>query len=331
MVGMLIVSLGFHGCAGIYSVVEFEVLEPATVSFPDHVNQLLIMNRSPFNLNVISEEDRAGMSKEHLVILDTAISNSLNRGLYNMLQQSPIQSFHQPIYIKSRQSDTTLLEELYLTKREVSDLCSQWGGDAIISLELYKLDVDEDQITYADDPGLAITHFYQISNEVHWNIYLPESPRPFDTYTMKDTLYFTDLLDGQWQPVPDVLGMIRELFYHTGTNYGRYLVPVWTRASRLLYKGKGDSLKLASIYTDQGEWEKAYSVWKGLLDSEDSTMVSKAYHNLAIYYELEDKLDSADYLAGMAMTYDTLEVVRDYKEELETRIMNRWEILKQVQ
>jgi hypothetical protein len=46
---------------------------------------------------------------------------------------------------------------------------------------------------------------------------------------------------------------------------------------------------------------------------------------------LDDKLDSADYLAGMAMKYDTLEVVRDYKEELETRIMNRREILKQVQ
>jgi hypothetical protein len=59
--------------------------------------------------------------------------------------------------------------------------------------------------------------------------------------------------------------------------------------------------------------------------------MSRAYHNMAIYYELEDKLDSANLLAGLAVTYDTLEVIRNYKEELETRVLNREEILQQIE
>ena len=58
--------------------------------------------------------------------------------------------------------------------------------------------------------------------------------------------------------------------------------------------------------------------------------MSRAYHNMAIYYELEDKLDSANLLAGMAVTYDTLEIIRNYKEELETRVLNRKQILEQI-
>jgi hypothetical protein len=124
--------------------------------------------------------------------------------------------------------------------------------------------------------------------------------------------------------------MIAELFYHSGSRYGRYLVPVWNQASRTLYKGKGDSLKLASKYTDLGEWDKAFSIWKSLTTSTDSVLVSKAYHNMAVYYELEDRLDSASYLVDQALGYDSLEVVLNYREELDVRLLNKKEVIEQV-
>ena len=125
--------------------------------------------------------------------------------------------------------------------------------------------------------------------------------------------------------------MIRETFRFSGEKYGRYLVPVWTSASRILFRGREKPLKEAAKLTDQGEWDQAYLIWQGLLGGEDSTLVSKAYHNLAVYYELEDKLDSANILAGLAVRYDTLEAVANYKEELETRLLNKQEILKQLE
>jgi hypothetical protein len=328
---ILTAFLLLNGCAGTYSVVEFEVLEPANVSFPDHVQKLIIMDRAPVTLDVFDEEDVQGMDSEELFMIDTIISYNLLRGVYEMFQQSPIERFKNPVFLNENRRDTTALKDMILTKPEVAELCNKYGGDAIVSLEYYTVDLDQtSNSTQSVDDEVMLTHYYIISNKVQWNIYLPESPRPFDTYTTIDTIYFTDFLDGVYQPVPDATGMVRELSRLSGKKYGRYLVPVWTNASRLLFRGKNDTLKLASRYTDEGDWDTAFGLWNELINSQDSSAVSRAYHNMAIYYELEDKLDSANLLAGMAVTYDTLEIIRNYKEELETRVLNRKQILEQI-
>lgn len=328
---IVLVILVVHGCAGTYSVVEFEVLEPANVSFPDHVQKLILMDRAPVTKDVFEKDDVDGLSEEGLYILDTIISYNLLRGVYEMFQQSPIDRFKDPIFLNEKRSDTTALGDLILTKREVMDLCQKYGGDAVVSLEYYSVDLDQSTGTGRDaDSGELWLHYYIVSNEIRWNIYLPESPRPFDTYKTIDTLYFTDVLEGVFQPIPSAPGMIRELSLQSGRKYGRYLVPVWTQASRMLFRGNNDSLRIASRFTDEGDWEGAFAIWNELLNSQDSAVISKAYHNMAIYYELEDQLDSADLLSGLAVQYDTLEVIRNYKDELETRLLNRKEILQQI-
>jgi hypothetical protein len=308
-------------------VVDFEVLEPANIEFPDRVGKLIILDRAPVTPDVFHKDNVKGLSREGLYIVDTIISNNLINGLKEVLDESPIDRFKDPVMLVEKRTDTTNLEDLFLTKREVSEYCQQFKADAIISLELYKMHLDEDVI---GDGYSYWTHYYIVSNEIHWNIYLPDSPRPFDVYKTIDTLYFTDLLDLEVQSIPDPSGMVREISLLSGKKYGRYLVPVWTHTSRLIYKGRGDSLKMASKYTDQGEWDLAFPIWRELLQSQDSTMVSKAYFNMAVYYELEDNLDSAEMLAGMALRYDTLETIREYHEELETRLQNRNKVLRQV-
>lgn len=281
-------------------------------------------------MDVLEEEDRKGIKREHLVIIDTLISNNTLRGLEAVLQESPIENFHHPIWLSDRRLDTSSLGDRILTKPEVIELCSRYGADAVISFESYTVDIDEHYDYYPDAPNTIMNHYYEVSNQVKWNIHLPISPKPFNTYVTIDTLYFSDVLDGAFLPVPSVVKMIGELFYESGSKYGRYLVPVWIQTSRALFKGKGDSLKLASKYTDKGLWDEAFSIWNKLTESSDSTMVSKAYHNMAIFYELEDNLDSANYMVNMALAYDSLELVESYREELEIRIINREEVINQV-
>ena len=315
---------------GIYSVVEFEVLEPATVNFPDHVNQLLILNRAPFTFDVFNEEDREGMEAEHLTIIDTLITNTTFRGMQEVLRESPIDRFHTPLWVSERRTDTALLDDLILTKREVETICSTYKVNALISLEYYSMDINERIVHYSDAPSMVQHHYYEVSNNLKWNIHLPESPTPFDSYSTADTIYFTDIQDGESIPIPSAIEMVAELFRNSGRNYGRYLVPVWNSASRTLYKGKGDSLKLASKFTDNGDWIKAFSIWKDLSQSTDSTSVSKACHNMAVYYELEDNLDSASLMVDRALKYNNLELISNYRDELETRILNQKEVRDQV-
>ena len=87
---------------------------------------------------------------------------------------------------------------------------------------------------------------------------------------------------------------------------------------------------MAVKHTDVGDWESAFSIWNGLTSSVDSTMVAKAYNNLAIYYEIEDQLDSASAMVNMALEFDSLEVLKYYREELDVRLLNRTDIEKQV-
>jgi len=322
--------MGLHSCAGLYNVVEFEILEPATVSFPDHISQLLVINRSPFTMDIVSEGNRTDLEIEHLLVVDTLATNSMFHGMHHEFVRSPIERFHTPLWFSERRRDTASLDDLVLTKREVNDLCIQFGADAIISLEQYSFGINE-MIDYFPNTRKEIrTHYFEVFNKIDWCIYLPNSPRPFDTYSMVDTLFFTHILDGEMQNSASAIEMLRELFYHSGARYGRYLVPVWTSASRLIYRKNGDTLKLASKYTDRGDWENAYALWNELIHSNDSSRISKAYNNLAIYHELEDNLDSASRLIDLALKYDTLEAVRLYREELDNRLLNRNEIIKQV-
>ncbi|MDF1574168.1 MAG: DUF6340 family protein [Bacteroidales bacterium] len=327
---LALLSMALHGCRSIYSVVEFEVLEPATVQFPDQVNQLLFLNRAPLTPLIWAENNQTGMDARQLVLLDTLIMNNLHRGILEVLRSSPIESFHMPIWLSDRRMDTSLLEERILTKREVADMCDTMGGDAVISLEFYSAALDQHFDYYKESPGEVQNHYYEVSNRLIWNIYLPDNPRPFDRYTLTDTLFFPAISDGEFLPYSPGVDMIRELFYGSGIKYGSYLVPIWNRTTRLLYGGKEDSLKLAVKYTGKGDWEQAYSIWNRLSESGDSTLGSKAYYNMAIYYEIEDNLDSASMMLDMALERDTLARVRMYREELDVRLLNRNDILKQV-
>ena len=318
-----------HSCAGIYSVVEFEVLEPASVSLPEEVNQLIVLNRAPISLHSFEKKDVEGLERKHLMILDTIIVRSVQRGLLNVFQESPIERFQQIIWLDDRREDTTLLEDLILTRREVDDLCMENGGDAILSLESYSMDYEEHVQSFSDSYLMA-TKYYEISSVISWIIYLPGSPRPFDRYTMVDTLFFTEVLDGELIRRYSVAQMLSEAFYKSGRKYGRYLVPVWNSTSRNLYKGREEELKKAAKHTNRGNWDEAYKIWEGMSKGQDRTAAAKALYNMAVFHELEDQLGFASKLVNEALERDTLELIINYKEEIDTRILNQKELLKQV-
>lgn len=325
----IILVLLLQGCAGNYRVVEFEILEPATVEFPGDVNQIIFLNRAPVSYDIWGEQNQILMEPRQLVLLDTVIINNLFRGVLDVLRDSPVDNFHIPIWLSDRRTDTTGLEDLVLTRREVDNICDTIKGDAIISLEIYTVSLDQHFDYYSDAPGEILNHYYEISNSLKWNIHLPGYPRPYDSYSTIDTLFFPAIIDGEILPYVPGVDMLRQLFYNSGNKYGKYLVPVWNQASRVLFSRGNDSLRLAIKHTDAGDWDRAYTIWNNMTSLEDSTLVAKAYHNMAVYLELEDKLDSASIMLDLAISHDSLAVDTLYREELDVRILNRKDIMKQ--
>jgi hypothetical protein len=329
--GIVFFCLLLGGCASIYSVVEFEVLEPATVRFPEQVQQLIILNRAPLTPDVWDEVNQEELDARQLVLLDTLINNNLDRGILEVLRNSPIQRFQYPIWLSDRRTDTIALENRMLTRREVDNICDTIGGDAIISMEYYVVGLLEHYEYFRDNPTEIQNRYFEVHNKIKWNIHLPGRPTPFDSYVTADTLYYPSIENGTWVGTyvsgPD---MIRDLFYESGYRYGMYLVPVWITTTRYLYRGKEDALKMAIRRTDAGDWETAYSIWEEMSESPDSVAAAKAVYNLAIYYELEDQLDTASIMVDRALELDSLELARNYREELDVRLLNRKELESQV-
>ena len=210
------------------------------------------------------------------------------------------------------------------------DICDTLSGDAIISLELYTVGLNQHFDYYKDAPDEIQNHYFEVFNSVKWNIHLPESPKPFDSYTTIDTLFFPAIINGEFKEFAPGVDMIRDLFYDSGLKYGSYLVPVWNRTSRILYRKGDDSLKEAIKHTDEGDWDHAFSIWNHLTESPDSALAAKSYNNMAIYFELEDKLDSASMMLNLSLEYDSLDQVRLYRDELDVRLLNRKDIERQV-
>ncbi len=51
---------------------------------------------------------------------------------------------------------------------------------------------------------------------------------------------------------------------------------------------------------------------------------------MAIFHELDDDLQKASSLAHEALKRDSLELINSYKDEIDTRILNQKELIKQV-
>jgi len=318
-----------HGCLSTYSLVEFEELEPASLIFPENVSQPLVLNRLPDSRFLFDEEETEKLSGEQLMILDTLVSNNVFRGLYSILRDSPIQHFYWPVWSKEHQPALLLNNDFLLTKKEVSDLCRENNSDVIFSLEGFYLDIDNTNHTLLS----RTNSFYnlQLISKSEWNVYLPQAPKPYNEFEVIDTMKYwlsTDIRNRK--PFPSSK-MIRKASYRSGARYGRHITPVWKRASRNMYTGQHSSLRKGSRYTDKGDWEQAYKLWSELSLKGNMKSKAKAYYNMAVYYELEDKLDTASFLVDSALICKPLELIETYRKDLDKRMQKKTTITKQVE
>ena len=326
LIKILFVLVFLNGCAASYTSVSFEILEPAVVSLPEHVSHVGILNRAPISYHVFDSADIRNLTKEQLVKVDTVITLNILKSLNQKLSTSKVSAYHLPIWFSSRRKDTIGLD-IPLTKREVNDLCRMHGVDIIISLEYYKLNIE---VKKDWDLDYLVSEYYEVSNQVKWAIYQRDFPRPFNEYTTRDTLVYIYWLEGYYYDTGESLDKVRDISRKSGETYGNYLVPTWSVVNRTLYKGRGSDLRKAIRYTNKGEWDSAYTIWNHLLVNEDSALAAKAAYNLAIYFELEDKLDTALRYVKRSHNLDSTDLSESYQDDLEVRIINRDQVLKQV-
>ncbi len=320
------ISLLF-ACSGVYHTVEFETLKPATLNLPDNVSQLLTLNRLPADFINLGTDSVVSTSSGQPLILDTLISNNIFRGLYAVLRDSPLITFHWPIWSEERQQEVLARNNAILTKREVIDLCSEHYSDAILSLESFHLSIENEYLGRKDT--FVYTVVSQLISKATWFIYLPQSPKPFNEFVVIDTLGYWTSRDMRKPLLPD-LEKLRAISYESGLSYGQFVSPVWSKTERSIYSGRALELKEGSELTEKGEWDKAYTLWNDLSHNGRRKNRARAFYNMAVFYELEDQLDSASYLVDQALSSYSFKLIQSYKKELDLRLQSKSKIIKQV-
>lgn len=305
-------------------MVSFEVLEPAEISFPEDVSQFLVMHRLPAAHMLLDTVTLSTFGRKDFDGMDTLIAFNIYRGLYNRLRQSPVYSHRWPNWAFEIQSDILASGEVRLNKREVAGLCREYAADVIICLESCRLNFRLEDTAWIR--GEVYEPHYRGSLSSHWVVYLPDHPRPFKELDIWDTI---DHRLDRWSL--NAFELVRRTALQNGRRFGEKVTPHWQQTSRAIYSGTHPDLYKASMETREGNWDSAFERWKKMSGSGSKHKRARAMYNMAVFYELEDRLDSAAALLEQAVALTDDSLVHTYCHEMHRRLEKQDSVYRQVE
>jgi hypothetical protein len=313
--------------------VSIKVLNPADITFPEGIRKVVVVNRTYPDeegkvLNVIE-----GVLTGEGIGTDRRATEECIRGMIETMLQSPRFDLVRPSTTTLRGSGTGAFPET-LSWEVVQRICEESGADALITLEAFDSDsrlayrnvvVKEKQkdgrildVPYVDsDMRMIVTN--------GWRIYDYRNRRIIDEFRADDYLNFNGRGRVQQEALanlPPRFDALMRTGFHAGQQYGHRISPMWGRVSRSYYKKGNEDLKRAARYAERDKWDEAANIWRNLTKSQESKIAERASYNMAVFCEVEGRLDLAIEWANNAYQDYGLKKARDYSRTLKAR-MNR--------
>ncbi|MCF8346158.1 MAG: DUF6340 family protein [Bacteroidales bacterium] len=315
------------GCFASRSYVSFEVLDPAGITYPESVDRVAFMNRSPVAVQYAENIKNQKIDPVTLQIIDTIVGNNLRKGFSEGIRQADIAYLDDMPLINYRRMDTLKLSEPLdpVTLERIFELNNV---DALVSLENYGVTLYRSYRYYSFE-NLDYTYEYTLILDVLWRVY-ERNAGLLDERNRRDTLYYYNYSDMNPSDYWSNATVLRDGSLEAGFRYGITHVPVWLQVSRILYRGGEKGLVTAAEHADRGEWDAAAEIWDGLTGHESPRIAAKALHNLAIHYELMDDMEAALAASGRALALWDNEEIRQYNRILKKRMTDQEKLMQQV-
>lgn len=326
---LAIFALVISGCAGSRSYVSFEILEPASITFPIDVNQVGYLNRAPYSEDIFKDVIR-DLDPITLFMVDSMVCNNLRRGFKDGTQNDGITYLDTLPNISLRRKDTTGYMEP-ISQQRLTRLLDLNNLDAVVSLDYFELDLaiynsryEFLEAQFIEEFGYEMKLLYRIYGSGKGKDYL------IDSYQLHDTIYFVNRANEPSSTYVNGSDVVRLGSYEFGYRAGSRQIPKWRMVSRILYRGGSEEMRKSAQHVDNGNWEEAKLLWEEIADDDDVKLAAKALNNLAIYYETGDDIETAMEYANLAAERWENTVIEDYRQELVIRDENADEIIKQV-
>lgn len=325
---IFLVSLFLMGCASSKSFVNIEVLEPAKVTYPPSVSNVGFVNRAPFCKDMLSESNKEKLDRNGLYIVDTIVIKNLYKGFNKGRYSEEVSYLENLVLIDLRRKDTIGQAEK-MDRELLKNIFSAYDLDALVSLDYYNLSLNKSYPFYSWERNEYIQE-YRYHIDIQFRIYLKGNPDPIDKFRFRDTLFYRNFISNPittYYSATDVLKLGSE---EIGYFFGRRQVPTWTEVSRVIYRGGNKELRMAAEHTDTGDWDSAVDLWEGITGSEENKNMAKAYHNLAVFYEIDDDIGNAVIMSDSAMVYWDDTYIKSYNKDLHKRESQRSKLMNQL-
>jgi tetratricopeptide (TPR) repeat protein len=329
----LFITLLFTSCVSV-SVMNIQVLEPASNPSILHVDDVAILNRAVLEgtEDISDSADFEFDTKE----LYNQTTTEIVFALADILNESPAFSFIDT----SRILETSLRQEFVrpdpLEPGYVIFLCDSLNTDAVISIEVFCITIPE-AIMVTSVPDETFQGYYyegkvDVDISALWRIYempggiLLEEFNWFDTLTWSHAAYSTEEIS---RNMPSLEEMFFESAYFTALSFARKISPYWVTVPRKYFFRGNSILRKAAYDLIDGRFEEARLQYESLLEKQNQNIVAAALYNLSLIYEIQGDYRLAHNWARRSYQHRRHPVTMEYIDILEKRLEKTDELDRQ--
>lgn len=331
----LIILFPFTACK---PSAKISVLQPAQLIIPDHIQKIILIDRSKPSGGFFSNIESIFSGEEYQQ--DKQGRQRALEALSQILTQTPrFQTVSSGVELEGSRGGRSFMSPL--SWFEVENICQQYHGDAIVSIEMFDSNIDASAVARSvkekDKTGKEISKIVYDGKKngsvnLGWRFYDPKNKSILDEYSDRDSdeasSYAVISNKDAITNLKRSYEMVRGIATKLGEKYGKRIAPVYVTMSRTYYKtikgGNKDRFEQAARYADAGEWIKAVPIWEKIASAKsDPESAGKATYNLAVAYEVNGQLSSALQFAKDAYTQFNNKSAKSYIRTLEARITDQ--------
>lgn len=324
------------------SSVSVQVMRPADITLPEHINKIAVINRSLSDkdnklLNVVE----GALTGEGL-FMDRFGSEECLGGLSDVLVESPRFDVIKPVNVELKGTGTSAFPKP-LSWDEVTRICAENNADALALLEAFDsdsdIDVEMEKSESKDKAGnviVNIEHLADMKMKVTsgWRIYDPKTKVIIDEHKASDYQSFNAMGKTEEEAISHLTpkrDAVNRTGYYAGKQYGYRIAPMWIRVSRSFYAKGSDGMKTAARKAHTNNWDGAAEIWKGLAErSNVEKLKGRASYNMALASEINGKMDIALMWARKSYEDYGNKRARSYVRTLEQRKADEERLKEQV-
>jgi hypothetical protein len=343
-IGIFLGSLLFFSCSATKGM-RVQVLRPATISVPQEIQKLGILNRAVPSSKTNAEAIVSGETP----LRDKELSQECLRGLTETLNTS--QRFKIAICDSAYlcPDAKSLNFGPALTWQFVDSLCSKYEVDGLLVLEFFDTDFQvvkpvstatqaigsliNDRNNTNANSGIRVTGsaaatagfrvYYGKSHKIAYEDRFAHKKNWSQTaYTVQDAM--SKLIKRN--------NALLEVSNETGYEFAMSIVPLYYWEDRVMFKGKKGMMERAQRQALTKDWDAALQSWSEIYDGSEKTKIrAKAAHNAGLACEVLGKLEDAQkWLSKSYIEKGYSETLR-YSEIIDSRIREQEKLKKQLE